>query len=50
MIKMADSAACCDVSSHILSKSNVNINGSVCKKSSEYETQLREILDELGSA
>jgi hypothetical protein len=49
MIKMADGAVCSDVSSQILSESNGNINGSVCKKCSEYETQLREVLDELGS-
>jgi hypothetical protein len=33
-----------------LSKSKGNINESVGKKCSEYETQLNEVLDELGSA
>jgi hypothetical protein len=31
-------------------KSKGNINESVCKKCSEYETQLKEVLDELGLA
>jgi len=47
---MEDGAVGSDVSSHILSKSIGNINESVCKKCSEYETQLKEVLDDLGSA
>jgi hypothetical protein len=38
------------VSSQILSKSKGNRNESVCKKCSEYKTQVKEVLDELGSA
>ena len=38
------------VSPHILSKSESNKNETVCKKCSEYETQWKEDLDELGSA
>jgi hypothetical protein len=47
---MADGAACSGVSCSILSKSNGNINESSSKKCSEYETQLKEVLDEHGSA
>jgi hypothetical protein len=46
---MADGVVCRDASSHILSESKGNINETVCKKCSEYETQLKEVLDELGS-
>jgi hypothetical protein len=44
---MDDGSVCSDVFSHILSKSKGNINESVSKKGSEYETQLKEVLDEL---
>jgi hypothetical protein len=47
LFKMADNAVCSEVSSHIISKSKGNISEYDCKKCSEYETQLKEVLDEL---
>jgi len=47
---MADGVVSSFVSSHILTKNNGNINDYVCNKCSVYEFQLKEALDELGSA
>jgi hypothetical protein len=47
---MAEVVECIGISSHILSISKGNINESASKKCSEYETQLKEVLDEHGSA
>jgi len=47
---MADSVVCGDSFSHILSEITGNIHETNCKKCSEYESQLCEVLDELGSA
>jgi hypothetical protein len=48
--KMADGVVSSCDSSHILQKGNGNINEYVCNKCSVYEFQLKEALDELGSA
>jgi hypothetical protein len=48
--KMADDACCSDVSSHILFRVKAIKIETVCKKCSEYETQLKEVSDELSSA
>ena len=50
MIKMADGVISSGVSSHKFPKNRGNINEYVCNKCSVYETQLKEVLDELGSA
>jgi len=47
--KMADIEVCGECSSHISVKIKVNNNVTNCKKCSEYETQLKEALDELKS-
>jgi hypothetical protein len=47
---MADGVVPSGVSSHILPKNRGNIKEYVCTKCSVYETQLKEVLDELGSA
>ena len=47
---MVDSVVCGDSFSHILSEITGNIHEINCKKCSEYESQLCEVLDELGSA
>jgi predicted nucleic-acid-binding Zn-ribbon protein len=47
---MADSVVSYCVSSHILPKNRGNTNEYVCNKCSVYESQLKEALDELGSA
>ena len=47
---MADGVVSSGVSSHVLPKSRSNINEYVCTKYRVYETQLKGVLDELGSA
>jgi hypothetical protein len=47
---MADSVVYSDSFSHTLSEPTGNIHESNCKKCSEYESQLCEVLNELGSA
>jgi hypothetical protein len=47
---MADSGVCSDDSAHTISKNKGNISESDCKRCSEYETQLKEVLEELDSA
>jgi hypothetical protein len=46
----ADGVVCSHVPSRIFVKNSGNINKYVCNKCSVYETQLKEALDELGSA
>ena len=48
--KMADGVVCSQVHSRILVQNSGNIDEYVCIKCSVYETQLKEALDELGSA
>ena len=48
--KMADDVVCSHVFSRILVKNSGYIKDYVCNKCSVHETQLKEVLDELGSA
>jgi len=48
--KMADGVVCSQVHSRVLVQNSGNIDEYVCIKCSVYETQLKEALDELGSA
>jgi hypothetical protein len=50
MTKMADSVVSYCVSSRLLPKNRGNTNEYVCNKCSVYESQIKEALDELGSA
>jgi hypothetical protein len=48
--KMVDGVFPSCVSTHTFTKNNGNMNECVCTKCSVYEFQLKEALDELGSA